>query len=379
MRKKGLADGEIGTILTVMYVAQIACALIGGVVTDKLGRRRATAIFDSFAWTVPCLLWAFARDYWWFLAAGIINAANLIANVAWTCLFTEDCPDEHLINAYTLNQMCGMLAVFFMPISIYFVGIYGVVPVLHVIYLIAFGCMATKFILLYFLSTETGMGRIRLEETKSVPIHKMFSGYGAVFKKMFSSRRMVYVIILMTIVNILVITPNNFFSLYITSEIGIPDNIVALFPILRMFIMLVFVVIIQRVMKRIKLITSLIFSFVVYIASHVILILAPEGNMLMVVLYSVLEASAYAILIPRKDGLIALSIDREERSRMFSLCSVVMIAFTAPFGTIIGSLSELDPRLPFVLNIVLFIAAIVITLCFRDTLEPRQDAQKAQA
>lgn len=61
MRKLGLTSLEIGTTLTVGFLLQMFFALIGGVITDKMGRRKATVIFDTLGWTVPCLIWAFLR------------------------------------------------------------------------------------------------------------------------------------------------------------------------------------------------------------------------------------------------------------------------------------------------------------------------------
>ena len=48
----------------------------------------------------------------------------------------------------------------------------------------------------------------------------------------------------------------------------------------------------------------MIIGFFIYIASHILLILCPQKNLLLVMLYTILESSAYAIVIPRKDALM---------------------------------------------------------------------------
>ena len=45
----GLTDANIGLILSVSWGFQIIFALISGVITDKLGRRLTTLIFDILA------------------------------------------------------------------------------------------------------------------------------------------------------------------------------------------------------------------------------------------------------------------------------------------------------------------------------------------
>ena len=56
----GLSDKQIGLIVSISWGFQIVLALLSGVVTDKLGRRRTTLIFDILSWGVPALISALA-------------------------------------------------------------------------------------------------------------------------------------------------------------------------------------------------------------------------------------------------------------------------------------------------------------------------------
>ena len=71
----GLDDGTIGLLATISTLSQVVFGLLSGVITDKLGRRTTTAVFDLIAWSLPCLIWAFAQNFWWFLAASVVNGA----------------------------------------------------------------------------------------------------------------------------------------------------------------------------------------------------------------------------------------------------------------------------------------------------------------
>ena len=118
MSRIGLTSAQIRGIHHLARVCPAnGFALIGGILTDKMGRRRATVIFDTISWSVPCLIWAFAQDYWWFMTASAINASFQITNTSWYCLFIEDCPPKYITNAFTLTQMCGTLSVFFAPLA----------------------------------------------------------------------------------------------------------------------------------------------------------------------------------------------------------------------------------------------------------------------
>lgn len=366
MRKLGLSSVEIGTTVTVGFILQMFCALIGGVITDKMGRRKATVIFDTLGWTVPCLIWAFSQNFWWFLAAAAVNAAFQITNTSWNCLFIEDCPPKHITNAFTLIQMCGMLSVFFSPLAVILVGKYDVVPVIRWLYFIAAISMLAKFLLLYHFGGETRVGKKRMEETKNLSYFSMMKGYGTVFLTMIKSGKMRLVVYLMALTNIIQIATTNFFSLYVTEKIHLSDELVAVFPVLRTLVMLAFVIGLQNLFQKLRMKVSFLVGFLMYIASHLLLLLTPEKNLLLVMGYTILEAAAYAVIIPRKDALMAHYVEPKERSRIYALYNVLMIGISVPFGSLIGWMFELNPGFPFLFNIVLFGLCILLTMGSRD-------------
>ena len=366
MRKLGLSSVEIGTTVTVGFILQMFFALIGGVITDKMGRRKATVIFDTLGWTVPCLIWAFSQNFWWFLAAAAVNAAFQITNTSWNCLFIEDCPPKHITNAFTLIQMCGMLSVFFSPLAVILVGKYDVVPVMRWLYFIAAISMLAKFLLLYYFGGETKVGKKRMEETKNLSYFSMMKGYGTVFLTMIKSGKMRLVVYLMALTNIIQIATTNFFSLYVTEKIHLSDELVAVFPVIRTLVMLAFVIGLQNLFQKLRMKVSFLVGFFMYIASHLLLLLTPEKNLLLVMGYTILEAAAYAVIIPRKDALMAHYVEQKERSRIYALYNVLMIGISVPFGSLIGWMFELNPSFPFLFNIALFGLCIFLTLASRD-------------
>lgn len=366
MRKLGLSSLEIGTTLTVGFILQMFFGLIGGVITDKMGRRKATVIFDTLSWTVPCLLWAFSQNFWWFLIAAAVNASFQITNTSWNCLFIEDCPAKHITNAFTLIQICGMLSVFFAPAAVILVGKYDVVPVLRWIYFISAFSMLAKFLLLYHFGGETQVGKKRMEETKNLSYFSMMKGYGDVFLKMIRSPKMRLVVYFMALTNILQIATGNFFSLYITEKIHLSDEIVAVFPVVRTLVMLTFVVGLQNLFQKLRMKYSFAVGFILYISSHLLLLLAPDKNLPLVFGYTILEAAAYAVIIPRKDALMAHYVDVQERSRIYALYNVLMIGISVPFGSIIGGMFDVNPNYPFLFNILLFGIGICLSLSSRD-------------
>ncbi len=356
----GLTSSQIGITISVGLALQVIFAFIGGVITDKLGRRLTTFIFDFAGWSIPCFIWAFANNFWMFLIASSVNAFFQITNTSWNCLFVEDCPKKHLTNAFTLLQMCGMLSVFFSPIAIVLVDLYSVQQVVSVLYFISGVSMALKFIFLYIFGGETEMGKIRMEETKNTSYLTLFKGYSTVAKTIYKSESMKFVILFMALTNIIVIATNSFFSLYITQHLYLNASLVPIFPMVRTAIMIAIVSFLQNVINRFRMKNSIILGIVIYILSHIALIVAPTYNLFFVVLYTVLEAAAYAIVFPRKDALMAYYVLPKERSRVSAVFHAIMIALSSPFGYIVGYLFDINPTYPFIFNIIVFIIIIKV-------------------
>ncbi len=374
MRQLGLDDLQIGWILSVGMALQVVFAFISGVITDKLGRRWATVIFDTFSWTLPCLVWAFAQNFTWFLAAAILNAMFQITNNSWTCLFVEDCPPQYVVNAFTLIQITGMLSVFISPLAVWLVGRYSLVPVMRGLYLFAAVSMTAKFLILFRYGGETRQGEVRLRETRGVPVRRLFGDYRGILRQMAASRGTLLVLVFMTLTNISFLPTTNFFSLYVTGELGLSDKLMAVFPMLRTGIMLVFILGIQRLLGKMRLRSSILLGLALFGASHILLLIAPPGGILIVLGYTALEAAAYAVVSPRRDAVMTLLIDPQERSRIYAVLYALIIALSAPFGSFFGWLASLNGAYPFVFNLLVFLVCAGVIFFSRSLREHEEQA-----
>ena len=96
------------------------------------------------------------------------------------------------------------------------------------------------------------------------------------------------------------------------------------------------------------------------------LILAPVGSLAAILLYVFLTAVGAALVNPRKDALLQLNLDAQERARMNALIIASTVALSSPFGYLAGLLSSLDRRLPFVFSFLLFAAAMLVVARIRE-------------
>jgi MFS family permease len=159
----GLNDMEVGLIATIYMLSQVVFAFLSGPITDKLGRRKTTAIFDFLAWCVPCLIWLAAENFWFFLIAALFNGMMKVTTNSWDCLLVEDAEKSQITNIYSLVITAGQLSALFAPIASVLVSRYTMVPAVRILYINAFVVMTLKILVLYFISHETRTGLIRMQ------------------------------------------------------------------------------------------------------------------------------------------------------------------------------------------------------------------------
>ena len=357
-----LTDSQIGLVASVSMFFMAIFALLSGAITDKLGRRLATFIFDTLSWSIPCLLWAFSQNVWWFIVAAAFNGMVQIPNTSWLCLLVEDAEKHALVGIFSLLHLIGQLSVIFAPIAAIMVGFYTIVPVMRVLYLITFVAMTLKFIIFYKLSEETEVGKVRKKETADMSIFKIMSGYGQILRRVLVSREMKLAFAISAILYIATIITSNFFGLYITGPLMIPDQYLAYYPIVRSVVVVFFLFFVQSRLTRFGLKNPMLIGVLLFIAGHVILLISPHGNLIIPFVYILIEACAFSLVIPSKDSLVAMLIDPDERARISSIMTFLVLCFSIPFGYLAGWMSDMDRRLPFLLNIGLFVLVFLVIL-----------------
>jgi MFS family permease len=360
MYTQGITDVQIGLILSIAMFVQVFFSFFGGIITDKLGRKFTTMMGDFFGWCIACLVWAVSGNFWLFLIAVLFNSFEQINQTAWYCLLIEDADPKDLLGIYTWANIGGLVAIFFAPISGLLISSFTVIPVVRVLYIVFAVNMLIKVIITYRHCDETRQGKIRMAETKDTTVIKMLYEYKDLIPKVLKNKEIVKVLSVSVVLYIANLVSTNFFSLYVTQRLGIPDRYLAFFPILNAAVMLFFMIGIQHRLEAVKFRIPMWIGLVLYAACSLLLILAPIGSIPFIIIYVFAAAVASALVVPRKDALLQLNINPKERARINALIMSFTIAFASPFGYFAGWLSSIDRRLPFVFTFIIFFAAIII-------------------
>ncbi len=361
MSSLGVTDQQIGFLASLGMVFQVMFALLSGAITDKLGRKKTTFIFDVTSWSIPCLVWAFAQDFRWFAVAAVINSVWRVTMNSWTCLLVEDAQERQLVDIWSWVHISGLLAAFFAPLAGLLIAWNGLVPTVRILYLTAFVLMTAKFITLNIYAKETQQGRIRRQETQDQTIIQLLAQYGGVFRQLLRSPQTLLTMGILMVMSVCVMVNNAFWPLYITNRLAVPVEFVGAFPFIRSLIMLGFYFFVVPRFNPAVFGRPMLTGFSMFVTSQLLLIFSPPLAYSVLFVSVLLEAGALAMINPMMDALLVTTVDRQERARIMAIIWVVIILLTSPFGWLAGFLSEISRTLPFVMNICLFFLGGVFT------------------
>lgn len=362
----GVKDRQIGMVASVGILAQIVWTLLSGAITDKLGRKRATLIFDLISWSVPCLIWAFSQNFTHFLLAAIINAMYRVPHNSWNCLLVEDTDPRLLVDVYSWIYISGQIVAFVSPLAGLLIGKFTLVPTIRGLYLLAFVMMTTKFLVLNAFAIETRQGVARMDATRHQPLFAVLREMPGVLKHILQTPATLFTAGLMMLTNICWMVNNTFWAILVTEKLHIPAKHLAYYHFSRSMIMLLFFFFVMPKLRNMDVRKPLLVAFSILMLSQITLISAPSGSYAFLLLATGLEACSVPIATTFVDKLTVITINPKERARIMAILWGVMLVFTSPFGWLAGQMSEMNRSLPFVLNILLFALGGLLTFFARS-------------
>jgi len=298
--------------------------------------------------------------------AAIINSVWRVSMTSWSCLLVEDTDPRLLVDIYSWLYMSGYVAAFLAPLAGLLIATYSLIPTMRALYLLAFVMMTIKFIATNAMVTETSQGKIRMEQTRHQNLFSLLGEYKGVFRQILHARQTLLTLGVMLVMSTCAIVSGAFWSIYVTEQLDIPPEHLALYPFARSITMLFFFFLVMPKIRQMNFRNPMLIGLVGYVISQLILITSPAKSYLILLASTVIEAMSYATVSTLLDKMVVVTVDAKERARILAILYVIMILFTTPFGWIAGNLSEINRVLPFVMNIVFFcIGGVLIFIAAR--------------
>ncbi len=363
----GCSAEQIGIVTTVGLVSAMVFSLFGGYVTDLLGRKRTTLIFDLISWSIPTLLWAFARSFTWFVAAAAVNGVVRIVYTSWTCLFVEDTTPDQRIFAYTWIYVAGILAGFVAPVAGALVRRFSLVATMRGLYLFAFASMTGMFILRNHFSRETEIGLQRMRQTRGAPPREILRDYLAAALTCVKGRGLALALALTILSTMIETIVSAFLAILLTGSVGLSQSTIAIFPAVYSAVMLGVYLFLMPTLGRLDPSRPLFLGLAGSLAGYALLLGAPRGTVGLIVISTVLRGLGHAVTNPILSSLVANSIPDSERAKVMSLFYVLLFAVSSPSGYVAGRLAAVSDRLPFAVIVGLATLSIALAIA-RNTL-----------
>ncbi|MFD1673232.1 MFS transporter [Alicyclobacillus fodiniaquatilis] len=370
----GLNGEQIGKTVSVGLAMQLVWGLLSGAITDKYGRQKMMFVFGLLSWTIPCMLWAIAQGYLYFMVAVVFNSMWQVTGNCFSCIIVEDGDTDSLVNIWTLINLTGLVAGFISPIVGLFIDRFTLVPTMRAIYIFSMVMMTIKFVLQYYMSYESSTGKRRIKECERTPILTLtFSGW-SVFISEIRKPSLLLCLVLMALLNIFSTVQTTFWPLYVTKTYAVSNAMLSLFPLAASLTTLaVYMFVTPRIHIR-----SVRYPLFVGIGLHsagIIVLLVGEPlrtNLLWIVFLSAIcEAFAIAILGPLTESMMSIVVPGEERARINSFIFAFILLLSTPVGWIAGALFQVNRVLPMILNLCLIVISAILSLFVARVVHPK--------
>jgi MFS family permease len=369
MKAIGLDEVEIGLVNTVGTVAAFLCFLMASPLTNRLGRKRATLIFDLLSWTIPMLIWAFARNAWFFLAAAAVNGLSKVTTISWNCLITEDEDPRKVPRVFTLVSLINSAIGIFAPLTGFFIARSGLVATMRVLYAAGALSMAAMFIVRNALVTETMAGARLKAEHGGVSVAESLKAFLKSLSRLRGDRGFLPLALVFIATNF-VVSLNVFQVIYLNRRLGYPEGTLSFVPFaIALSNVAVFALLMPRLSKARG--ESVLAAFIALNAvASALFVLLPARTEWAMFAVMALNGAANFVLFGFRESVFMNGSGESEKADRYSAVQALSFLCCIPAGSVGGLLYKLEPRLPFVLAAVLYLAALVAAIAYRGA-KPR--------
>ncbi len=363
----GVTEAQIGLLAGVLIFTQFISTLLGGYVADRFGRKRVLVGFDILCWGLPMLLYAIARNPWYFLFGQLINGFVYIVIPSFQCLFVEDVPIENRTAVFGLVQFLMSGARLLAPVAGWLVAWLGIITGGRVIMTICMLSAVSIAIYRQFTLKETTMGQARMADTSQLSPGDLIREYIAAIRSMMVDQRIRAFLTVRNLVTFNTVIWTTYSAIYLTDRrgVGLPAATVALFPFVTAVVTMAMILLAAGRMRPEKLFNNLIMGQVLSVVAALCFLVSPEGTIWWAVLWAMANAVSVALFAPANESYWANIIGDRERALVFSAGGALTALFALPAGPLAGTLYTLAPRWPFLLALAVQLIALVLTWSLR--------------
>lgn len=369
MKELGVTDQQIGYLISIGFIAGAVFSLFGGIITDRLGRKRTTFIFDMISWPGAMLLYIISNNFWLFALTTVVNSVGRIVAVSWSMMVIEDADNEQRVAAFNLINIINISTGVIVPVGGILVNAFGVVRAERIFLAFAAVSMAIMMILRNHFYTETRVGQQILDENRKMPkkvdIKSILPIKAAgVFRNRPVAIMVVCVFILFNIYVPLSTVNSLYFAPYMTEVLMLGKSTISILGGVYSAVLFIIFVFINPVISKLDKTVNMITGLSIQAVSLFLLIVIPSRSLVITALCIALFAVGFGIFRPFIDSLLAEVTESKERAGVYSIVNTVTFIATACMGLISGNIYVFNPRLMYSVSILLLVVCVFILVAY---------------
>ena len=347
MTGAGLSSAEVGLVGSIALACSFVFQMVAAPITNRLGRKRTTLIWDLVSWTLPMLVWAFAQNFLAFVLAAVLNAAVRIVTVSWNLLVIEDVDTNERSRVFGILNLivatCGLMT----PLVGLVISRYGVVPTLRVYYLLGAVGMTIMFFWRNATTEETQNGLVAMREHAA--LHPWESlGRNLRHLVALGHRPGLVWLVAFYVLTFFIEQMNLFQVLFFSDTLGFGASAVSFVPVATAVATVLIYGLLQR-LSRVPTERALVMTSGLGLVGAVLVVLIPPGNL--IVLLAVICTLSGANFLTRtyRDTVLFSHLPPQGAADLFSAIQALTMLFSIPAAAIAGAIFTARPLALFVL------------------------------
>lgn len=369
LKEMGVTEQQFGILIAAGFLSGAFFSLFGGMITDYLGRRKTTLIFDFIAWPAAIFIYFISRSLLMFILAAVVNNTVRIVSVSWNLMVAEDADSDQRKAAFNLLNIINITIGIMTPLAGLLVARFGIITAERIFMVYAIISMSA---MVYFRNrayTETANGKLILAEHKGLKIEEVLKKgpYGGALKQIFSNKRLGFILIIQVLFN-LTLPLGAFNSLYfapfMTVELGIDKAAVSVLGGVYAGAMLFAFLVINPTVSKKHVTTSILTGLILQGLALTSIALMPGGALIYAILAVGVYAVGYGIFLPFLSAIVADVAVGREMAGIYSLVHTSVSVLSAVIGSVSGLLYAFEPRLIFFMTVFLLVLCIGSLLVF---------------
>lgn len=366
---KGVTETQLGLLMSMTNISALVCALIASPIVDKLGRKRATLIFDLISSALPPLLFFISQNFVVAMVAMAVSGLNRIMSVGYYLLMIEDTDESNSMAAMNWFNLILVASGLLTSLAGLIVARYGLIRSESAFLLISFICMVTLDLCRNAMVRETPTGMKIMKEKKTpFSLTSLVDSYRDTFRYLGTSRRASCALCVNAIVYVYYTIGTSislFFTPYFSVHAGLEGSKLGMVGTVYAVGTLVSMLLINPRITHRNIYFLTILSSLTSILGFGLLILCPKGNDIQLFGALVIIAVSYGMLKTIADSLLAIETEGNARSGVYAFSFILSSILSLLAIQAVQKLYAVSPNWLFGSSAILMVMVIIVCLILK--------------